>query len=142
MKKFCYLTVSAIALAVISTSITSCKQSADDALEADIKVSQKMLPQNAGNGMMITGIERDGNYVVYTIDFNETGFTLSELKEMPDAEKMMKDAIVADLLGNNSASAQKMKKLLQEAGVGMKYVIRGKRSGQDFVVTVEPDEVK
>lgn len=128
-----------MAMAFVMFAVSSC--SADQQLDREIKAYKAQLPMYVGEGMTISDIENDGSYLVYTADYNESGFEIPAIKDYPEVTDVMKQAIAQELFSSNNAEVKKLFELLREANLGVKYKIVGERTGDTLELVFEPDEI-
>jgi len=141
MKKFITTLMAALMVAIVSVNLTSCTESSAQAkLQAEVeKFNKTEAPMNCGNGVTMTACTLDdaGKMLIFKFTFIEPGVTVDDLKP---AMSEFKTAMAKEL--GTDKDGQEMLSLLSEAGYGMKFEIKGKRTGHTVEATITAAEVQ
>lgn len=98
-------------------------------IAAEAKQLNDECPKSLGNGMMLTSVELDHDFMVYNVSVNaETFVDVVENAKSPLASKMFSSMIVDDLDADE-------RQVLLDAEVGIKYVYKCE-TGETRTVTV------
>ncbi len=139
MKKFISTLVAAMLVAVIGINMASCSKTAEARLMVEVEnFNKKDAGKPAGNGITMQKCELDekGKMLIFNFTFIEPGVTVEELAPMMDEFKgAMVQGIAAD------KSGQELVNLLTEAGYGMEFNIKGRRTHKDVKATFSAEEV-
>ena len=102
-------------------------------IAAEAKQLNDECPKSLGNGMMLTSVELDHDFMVYNVSVNaETFVDVVENAKSPLASKMFSSMIVDDLDADE-------RQVLLDAEVGIKYVYKCE-TGETRTVTVSSQE--
>ena len=134
MKKFFFLV--ALVSAFIMGSCTSNSQ-----LELAIKVAAADCPMDLGDGLVITGIEKEGTNVLFTCVMDEVAndFTIAEM-DVPEVRAVMKDAMM-QTLKEDDEDLQAFVKLVKEANCNVIYRFVGSHTNEQMDIVVYPHEL-
>ena len=110
----------------------------DNLLELWIDETNKNLPTEYGEGVTITELVREGDYVVYYYVFDENLYDLDQLKKNIPALKSewLKE------LNSDDESVTMLREIWKNAGVGVGYVYIGNKSGKKFSINIPVSELK
>ena len=104
-----------------------------DAIEEDVRNSNRDCPMEADNGVIITNIKMSGDYIVYKAECDEDVVSISSLNLN---NKSIKRAII-ESLREEADYVESLKKC--DVGVVYKYV--GKTSGDVCTIKIESREL-
>ncbi len=107
-------------------------------LEAGIESANKQCPISLGAAGEVTGIRFDGTDVVYELSVDDAFLNLEALSKSPESMK----AGIGAMLSNPKGDVKKTLELVIEAGSGIKYIYKGKTSGQEASCYLNTDELK
>lgn len=99
--------------------LTSCNSVTEAYLEADVSASNKQCPMSMGNGLTMTKIEKDSNYVIYYVEGDSDLYQFSN----DLVTENMKDEMVYEMLSNakKDASVKKFVDALIKLHIGVVY---------------------
>ncbi|MCQ2316725.1 MAG: hypothetical protein MJZ85_08620 [Bacteroidales bacterium] len=99
--------------------LTSCNSVTEAYLEADVSASNKQCPMSMGNGLTMTKIEKDSNYVIYHVEGDSDLYQFSNDLVTED----LKNHMVSETLSNakNNASVKKFVDALIKLHIGVVY---------------------
>lgn len=139
MKKFISTLVAAMLVAVIGINMASCGKTAEARLMVEVEnFNKNYAGKNAGNGitMQKCDLNEESKMLIFNFSFIEPGVTVAELEPvMGEFKSEMIKSIAADKDG------QELVNLLTEAGYGMEFVIKGRRTHKDVKATFTAEEV-
>ncbi|MCH5346649.1 MAG: hypothetical protein J1E63_06030 [Muribaculaceae bacterium] len=133
---------SLLMLVVMTISMATTACSSTDRIDAEIRAYQKHLPEDLGDGMVMTNVAHEGNYIVYTAEYNESEFPISLISSEPAILELLKAGVGAEILQSGDSDIQKLLELMRDANMGMKYVIIGLKTGEQAVITFTPEEIQ
>lgn len=97
--------------------------SARRALDSAIRPYKRMCPMEVAQGMTLVSVERDDNYLVYTIEVS-SGINLDNLKLDQEAKEEVKT-----LVGDNA-------NLVLKAQMGLRYIyVNSAKQERSFIIT-------
>lgn len=99
--------------------LTSCNSVTEAYLEADVSASNKQCPMSMGNGLTMTKIEKDSNYVIYYVEGDSDLYQFSNDLVTED----LKNHMVSETLSNakKDASVKKFVDALIKLHIGVVY---------------------
>lgn len=111
------------------------ESSPDDLLETQLKLTNAQMPNDLGYGMVMTKVERIGDYIVYFIEVEDGMFDLfNEMQE--DLRKGMDEELKSD-----DPSIVLMKKVSKNVNCGISYRYVAKTSGKAFELRFPSSEL-
>ena len=116
--------------------LTACGQKSK--LKLAIAAANKQCPMDMGASGEISSITFDGADVVYVLLMNESFLNIDALKENPDA---MKSAVTV-MFGNPQGSIKEMLDLVVGTDSGMKFIYKGKTSGNEVECYLTTQDLK
>ena len=132
MKKFL---LSLFAVALMGMTLVSC---GTDELQSQVDEFQKELPMDMGDGMVMTAVAIEGDYLVYTAEIDED--IMGE--EMMDFFIQNSDMLKASLMEDDGdADFKELAKLCKDRNKGIAYRFTGTKSGKGLTVKIEKDEL-
>lgn len=136
MHKTIFTALLMFALILGNTLLTSCSNSADEALKSGVKDLQSELPMYIDEGMYVTEVSIRGNYVVYVCEMDED---LYDVASIGYARSEVKEALIEGL--GEDWSTILMKKLCKAADKGIAYSYMGDQTGTTVTIYIEPNEL-
>ena len=115
---------------------------AKDLMIETVEDMKQDLPEDWGDGLSLTSVYIDGNYVVYKIKTDETIITIELLKQYALKGNDMEDSILEELNSTTDPSEKMFYKYLKDSGMGIKYVYFGNNPNDSAVVTITPKMIK
>ncbi|MBO7477254.1 MAG: hypothetical protein J6U04_04900 [Salinivirgaceae bacterium] len=128
------------AMAVVFTSCTDMQR-----LKMEVKASNVGLPEDIGDGMIMTKIQLHGDYVEYIIEWNEIDedgeeFSVAELND-PETKELMKQFFIESIKKPESKEdaddIADLLELLKPCRVGMGFRLTGKQTGGECTIRIE-----
>ena len=119
-------------------ALVSCQKQASSALDKALTEARKTLPKDLGNGMMLTTIEVEGDYIAYTTECNEK---ILDIDVLNSRKELVKKGIVESLTGSSKSQMQFFLKICKIAKKGLAFKYVGKESGKVCQVEVPYDEL-
>lgn len=140
------LSLAIIFLALISlfaTLSSSCskKEVAQGGLDVVIQIAKSDLPKDLGDGMVVTDIQRNGDYLTYVITTDESEVSILEMQSVPGVESAMKQVFTAQFKNTTDENIRNLIKLLRENNMGIQMKFEGTKTGQNLTITIEKDEL-
>ena len=111
---------------------------AESKLKAAVEQANKEFPMTVEEGLSITGISLEGDYVVYDAKVDESLYSIDLLKE---SKAELKKSIIEEL-GSGDTDVKEMIKLCKEADKGIAYIYTGDQTDETCEVRIRPDELK
>ncbi len=102
-------------------------------LEIDIEEANAELPEDMGDGMVMTHCELVGNSVIYTIECDENEIVIEALKE---AKAEMYEAMVQSLKEETDKDVKELYRLMKEENIDMKFKYVSKQSRDELIITI------
>ena len=110
----------------------------ENLLEIWINETNKNLPTESGEGMIITEIVREGDYVVYYYMCDEDLYDIDQLNKNIAALK----SEALKVLNSDDESVTMLREIWKNAGVGVGYVYIGNKSGKKCSMNIPVSELK
>ena len=111
---------------------------AENKLKLAVDAANKKCPLSMGAAGDIESIEYEDGVVTYTLALDEQ---LSNLKAMSENPDVVKRTVMTNF-ANPSSELKAMHDLILDANASVRYVYKGKSSGESFEVTFTADELK
>ncbi len=119
--------------------MASCDMVKSKALEKQVEVANKQLPMSAGNGITVSSVSIEGDYIVYKVDVDESLISIDLLNE---SVSQMKEAMKAEFINRMSdPDVQKLCKVCRDNNKGIAYHYIGNQSGEKCIVQIESNEL-
>ncbi len=109
----------------------------DAVLENEVEVTNAQMPMEAGNGITITQLTIDGDYVIYDCSVDEDLISVEAIQESADE---VKETLKQELSADEPASVMFIQ-MCKNAGKGIGYRYIGNQSGEECLVTIETSEL-
>ena len=123
------------ALALVS--IQSCDMS-DTLLKAAIKQANEQCPNDMGDGMAMTGIAYDGQYVIYSIECDGEDYYLEQDLVTPEVKQASIDELLTKEVSDKNVKT--FLGLVRKANAGIIYHYYVPDSEMEMDVKIEPGE--
>lgn len=111
---------------------------AENKLKLAVEAANQKCPFSMGAAGDIESIEYEDGLVTYTLALNEQ---LSNLKAMSENPDVVKRTVMTNF-ANPGSELKGMHDLILDANASVRYVYKGKSSGESFEVTFTADELK
>lgn len=115
---------------------------AKDFMIETAKEMKSGLPEDWGDGLTLTDVFIDGNYLCYKVRTDESVITMALLKKAKAEGSDLEDSILEELGSSNDAAQILFTKYLKESGMGIKYIYYGKKPSDSVTITVSPEMIK
>lgn len=115
--------------------------SALDVLKCEIEVANLSLPMTIEEGMRMTKMTLEGDYIVWNIVVDEDLYYIEAFND-EEVKKELKEGMIEESFSDsNDPGMQMMKKLLKETGKGIAYKLIGDASRKAVYITIEQYEL-
>ena len=111
---------------------------AENKLKLAVESANKRCPLSMGIAGDVESIEYEDGLVTYTLAINEQVSNLKALSENPD---VVKRTIMTNF-ANPASDLKPMHDLILDANASVRFVYKGKSSGESFEVTFTADDLK
>lgn len=111
---------------------------AESKLKAAVEQAGKELPMKAEEGIIITDISLEGDYVVYGAKVDENLYSIDLLEEN---KAELKKSMMGEL-DSSDEDVKEMLKLCKEANKGISYIFTGDQTGETCEVRINPSELR
>lgn len=111
------------------------KSSPEDLLESQLKLTNAQMPNDLGYGMVMTKVERVGDYIVYFVEVDDDMFSL-----LNDMQAELREGMAEELKSDDPSVAM-MKKVSKAVNCGIGYRYYGKTSGKAFELLFPVNEL-
>lgn len=131
------LTITPEELAQIDNSDAS-SNNAMAQMQSMVEISNAQCPQDLGDGLVMTGNVIEGTYVVYTYNYDVEQIPMTS-SLLPELKEATGEALAEEL---NQLGNKQQKQLMNELGLGIKYVynpVNGE--GEIIEIGFTPEEV-
>lgn len=108
-----------------------------EVLDAVIENISSDIPMNCGDGMYITALEKEGDYVVMEYTFDEDMY---EANAIAENVKDMKPTFLNELRDEDS-SIEGLCRLIKQEGLGFKIRYKGDKSAKHYDITYSNNEL-
>lgn len=115
-----------------STEITVDDDDEMPELAQIIREGQSELPMDMGSGMTMTGMDFDGNYIIYTIELDEYTYDMDDFKSN---RREIKQNII-QTINNGDESTQLLIDICKLYNVSMKYIYVGDITGESLEIPI------
>lgn len=132
MKK---LLLSLFSVALMATMLVSC---GTDALQKEVDAIQKDLPMDMGDGMTMTAVVLEGDYLVYTAEIDEDIMGEEMMDFFIENSDMLKASMLEE---DDDPDIQELAKMCKERNKGIAYKFVGSKSGKNLTVKIESNEL-
>ena len=116
--------------------------SAKDYLMDMIVQSRKTLPEYWGNGLTLTSIEIDNNYICYRVFTDESFLTMEILRAAKDDGAVMAQEMLKEYSSTDDIILLVFIRYVKLSGMGMKYIYWSDNSPDVVTVTLTPQMLK
>lgn len=100
------------------------------------------LPEDWGDGLVLTSAYIEGDYVVYKVSIDGSYITIPLIKQAQAQGNDMKQSIIEGLNSEEDAYTIMFVRYLVQSGMGIKYIYWSKKSSDAVTVSVSPSEIK
>ena len=111
----------------------------DALLDTQLRLTNAQLPNDLGNGMVNTKMVREGNYVVYYYECDESMY---DIKQMQENIPSLKELIIHEINDNSDPSIEILRQLCKNANVGVAFTYQGKTSRKKATIRIPSNELK
>jgi hypothetical protein len=111
---------------------------AENKLKLAVETANRMCPVSMGAAGDLESIDYEDGMVVYTLAINEQMANIAAMRENPE---VMKRTVISNFI-NPSPELKVMHDLILDANASVKYVYKGKDSGETFEMMFTADELK
>ncbi len=118
-------------------SLVSCDAMKSKIIEQQVAIANAQCPMNAGEGLVMQSVTKEGNYIIYQCDVDEALISIALLNE---SASTMKEAMKAQLHSEGS-DVQKFLKACKDSGIGITYHYVGTISGNVCDIQIESYEL-
>ena len=118
------------------------KLSVKDLLMHSVENVNVELPLDAGQGMLITDIKIEDDYLVYKVKNDESKITMQDLEMAKNGGPALENGIISSFNNTDNASVIMLGKHVKEAGMGIKYIYYTDNSNEQVVADVTPEMVR
>lgn len=115
--------------------------SALDLLKCEIEVANLSFPMTIKEGIRMTKITFEGDYIVYNFVLDEDLYYIEAYNDEEVKKEFKKGAIEESFSDSNDPKMQMIKKLLKETGKGISYKLIGDASRKAVYITIEQYEL-
>ena len=116
--------------------------SARDFMKETVEDMQRDLPEDWGDGLTLTSVYIDGNYICYTIKTDESFITIPLLKRAKEEGTEMEEGILEEFSEVADVAEKLFVKYLKDSGMGIKYIYLSKKTAESVSFTVTPEMIK
>lgn len=114
---------------------------AKDIMKEMVEEMNEDLPDDWGDGLSLTSVYIDGNYVVYNIQTDETLLTIALLKQIVSEGNDMEESILEEFNSATDPSEKMLIKYMKENNMGIKYVYCSKKTNDSVTITITPEMI-
>ena len=107
-------------------------------LRSQIETSNVQMPMQIDEGMKITKVYLDGDYVVYNVEIDESMYSVGNINA---SKSEVKSNIKEALSGGDDPAMKVFVQFCKNAGKGIAYRYVGDQSGESATVYVGVDEL-
>jgi len=118
------------------------KISVKDYLQDSIEDLKEELPLDAGEGMLITEINIEGDYLVYKVKNDESKVTMQDLEMAKNGGPALENGIIKSFNDSDNPAVIMLGKYVKQAAMGVKYIYYTENSNEQVVADVTPEMVK
>lgn len=125
--------------------IKRCVESDYDAKDYLVEMVEEInqgLPDDQGDGLFLTSLDIEGNYLVYRMLTDESVYTMDLLKKGNAKGHDIEISILEEFAAATDPSEQMFFKYLKECGMGIKYVYWTKHSNDSAVINLSPAKIE
>lgn len=115
---------------------------AKDFLVETVEEMQVGLPEDWGDGLTLTSVYIEGNYICYKVKTDGSVITLPLLKMAKAEGSDMEDSIIEELNASSDAAEILYINYLRKSGMGIKYIYWSKGTTEKVTFTVSPAMIK
>lgn len=119
----------------MATMLVSC---GTDALQKEVDAIQKDLPMDMGDGMTMTAVVLEGDYLVYTAEIDEDIMGEEMMDFFIENSDMLKASMLEE---DDDPDIQELAKMCKERNKGIAYKFVGSKSGKNLTVKIESNEL-
>lgn len=111
----------------------------EDLLNQQAAIYNQQLPQDMGDGLVLTNFSVEGEYVVYTCEADENQVSIDYLREnQKELNSAMKLFLIPEL---DNPAGKILLDLCKETGKDIKYRYIGNPSGKQVEIEISVDEI-
>lgn len=115
---------------------------AKDFMVETVKQMQEGLPEDWGDGLSLTSVYIEGNYICYKVKTDESVITISLLKMAKADGTDMEDSIIEELNASTDAAEILFANYLRKSGMGIKYIYWSRSTSEKITFTISPAMIK
>lgn len=125
--------------------IKRCAESDYDAKDYLVEMVEEInqgLPEDQGDGLLLTSLGIEGNDIVYKMLTDESVVTVDMIKQSISESNDIEISILEEFAAATDPSEQMFFKYLKECGMGIKYVYWTKHSNDSAVINLSPAKIE
>lgn len=103
---------------------------------------QSDIPEDWGDGLVLTAAYIEGDYVVYKISTDGSYITVPLIKQAQAQGNDMEQSVIDELNSEDDAYSMMFVRYLVQSGMGVKYIYWSKKSSDSVTVAISPSKIK